>query len=272
MATIPTAVALVKGLKGHHFDKSQPIPEFNFFDIFDCDTNAEMLQENGIAVAQRFLTAALDHLAANVLDTKLGNGGHFGIGALLNTQNNLGLIFNRNWAHHLTWVNRVALEYLLPCNEKRFYIIPPDIQGFNQRDFLDPAQALSNLTFVEQQLVNRLFPRVFNTTVFPGFMFQWNTKAQFEGKRWGFSFGTDLWLQGREKLINIDATPRFCNNFNKQCAQLPLALQNKILGSLYYKIERDTRDWTLGLNGDYTLASRGIGKDYTLTFNVEANF
>ncbi len=273
LATIPTAVAFAKGIKGSYFDKCCPRPELNFQDILGCgDIDTVAAKERAVAIIQHFLTASLDHLSANLLETGLGDEGHFGLGLLLYANNNFGLIFKRPWACNLNWDNRISLEYLFANDEKRFFGACPNTEEFNSRDFDDPDQAISNLAFLEAELVNRFFPYVFNATVFPGLVFWWTTKWHYEGRKWGGYLGNDIWAQGKEKLRDLDFPEKLSPLLNPDKALLPFAFQSKIIGSLYYKADRETRDWTIGLNGDYTYASRGIGKDFMITFNLEANF
>lgn len=272
--TLPTAVAWAKGLYGNSFDKCRNRPTFSFFDLFPTDLpdcSPELLA-NSITIVRDFLKDALDTLAANLLDTNLGNEGHFGLGILLRSRNVMDTMINREWASHMTWLNYLSLEYLCPADEKRFFIQRANPAEFNLERFTDESQSLTNLAFLEQELVNRLFPYPFSTKVKPGVIFEWTSKFQYELECWGVNFGTDLWLKGKEKLSDFCCQDKLASQVDLDAAVLPLAFQAKILAGAFYKAERPTRDWTLGVQGDYSFASRGIGRDFTITFNLEANF
>ncbi len=278
-ATLPTAVAFAKGFVGSGFDKCCPRPIFNFEDLFACipagDPSPEQLnnaRDCTTNLLRCFFLQALDTFSANVLETNLGYEGHFGLGGLVRTRHNLDMVIHRPWASHITWLNNITLEYLFLADEKRFFIERPNKEEFSSRDFTDPSQSISNLAFLDEQVVNRIIPFCLTTTVYPGFVFEWVSKFQFEFERWGFNYGTDFWLQGKEKLCNIRAPERILKNLDVNAALLPMAIQGKLFATALYKIERETRDWVLSFNGDYTFASTGIGKDFTLAFNLETNF
>jgi hypothetical protein len=279
LTTIPTAVAFAKGFIGSGFDKCCPRPTFNFEDLFACipagDPTPEQLnnaRDCTTNLLRCFLLQTMDTFSANVLETNLGYEGHFGLGPLLRTRHSLDMIIHRPWASQVTWLNYLNVQYLFQADEKRFFIERPNIEEFNSRDFNDPSQSISNLAFLDEQVVNRVIPFCFTTTVYPGFVVEWVSKFQFEFERWGFNYGTDFWLQGKEKICNIRAPIRILNNLDINAAVLPLAIQGKLFATALYKIERETRDWVLSFNGDYTFASTGIGKDFTLAFNFETNF
>lgn len=273
-ATLPTAAAFVSGIAGSKFDKCAPRPTFSFEQLFACanDATPEEIKQCSSQIVQLFLTQALDSFSANILQTNLGYEGHIGLGVWFNTRHILDIFIHREWASNLTWLNNLFLEYLCPGDEKRFFILPVNPQDFAQRDFTKESQAIDNLAFLDMEIVNRVIPFVFNTNVHPGVVFEWTSKFQYEVDRWGFNFGADFWLQGREYFSDIHGPKTLVSKVNIANAQLPLAYQGKLLAGGLYKMERETRDWVLGFFGDYTFASSGIGKDFTVGFNLEANF
>lgn len=272
--TLPTAVAFVSGIAGSKFDKCAPRPIFSFEQLFACanDATPEEIKQCSTQIIQTFLTQALDHFSANILQTNLGYEGHIGLGAWLNTRHVLDMIIHRKWASNLTWLNNFFIEYLCPGDEKRFFILPVNQQDFDSRNFEDQSQAIDNLAFLDMELVNRVIPYTFTTNVHPGFVLEWTSKFQYEADRWGFNIGADFWLQGKEKFTDIHGPNTLVSKVIIPNAQLPLAYQGKILGGILYKMERETRDWMLAFFADYTFASSGIGKDFTLGFNLDANF
>lgn len=274
--TLPTAAAFVSGIAGSKFDKCAPRPTFSFEQLFACATDAtatpEEIKQCSSQIVQQFLTQALDSFSANTLQTNLGYEGHIGLGVWFNTRHILDIFIHRAWASNLTWLNNLFLQYLCPGDEKRFFILPVNQQDFASRNFNSQAQAVDNLAFLDVEIVNRVIPFVFNTNVHPGVVFEWTTKFQYEVDRWGFNFGADFWLQGREHFSEICGSQAIISQVIVPNAQLPLAYQGRLLAGGLYKMERETRDWVLGFFGDYAFATSGIGKDFTVGFNLEANF
>jgi hypothetical protein len=170
------------------------------------------------------------------------------------------------------WTSRIGLEYLFPATEKRFFVTKNNPEDFTSRDFNDLDQAENNLTFLEEELVNKLYALAFDTIVQPFPIFRWTSRFCYEGTHWGVILGSDFWLQGRDRLLNIRAPscliPRL--DFNK--ARPLLAYQSKIFGTVSYTFVRPTQEWTISLNASGTTMTRGIGSTYTASINVEVNF
>jgi len=265
-ATIPTAVALYSNIMGNTFHECQARPIFDFANLFNlaCTDLAQTL-----VIATDFMLGALDMLAANLLDEKLGNGGHFGLGLYSQGQTRL-----HQCPENIYLWSKIKLEYLLPAHENRFFINQVDTSCFDSRNFsnTDPAISADNLNFVDQQIVDRLYPYVLRTLVYPGIVFQWTGKACYEAKSWGSSLGLDAWCQGPESFGDVKCCLIPCQNLNYDTAKLPFAAQGKILGEVFFKAHRPTHQWIVSFNGDYTFVSSGIGKDFSISANVEVNF
>ncbi|HRN78563.1 MAG TPA: hypothetical protein PLU71_04940 [Candidatus Dependentiae bacterium] len=276
--TIPTAFALKKGLKGSSFArfKNACLPAPTLIEDIFCD----ILDPAGPQIQKAFdeLTAfalgALDRLSANLLDTSLGNGGHVGIGAILRINSDLNKTIHLPWAENVHVCHRGSIEYLFPKDEKIFYVEKNNAAAFEDRDFTNDAQAAANLAFLEQELVKRFYPVAVDTTVQPGIIWRWLSRLDYLGAHAGANFGFDFWLQTENKLISMD-TPCFGDmtlHLDKDRAKIGYACQGQFFGGINGKIEQATRIWFLGIQADGTLFSRGIGHDWTVTFNVEVNF
>lgn len=270
--TIPTAVAFGTGGLGSYFEQICPRPTFSFATLFDDSLPPEQAFQKGNQALQDFFLGALDQLSANLLESPLGNGGHFGLGAYVENDCALSNIIHRPWAEPIFWVNKIYAEYMFPRHEKRFFIKNADPAAFTARNFNDPNQADSNLAFLNQELVNRYYPFVYSTLVYPGFNFEWTSKFSFEGRNGGIFIGNDIWMAGKEKLTDVNSHNQSLANVDQSAAVKPIAFQSKVFGTIYLKANRETRLWTVSFNGDYTYASQGIGKDFTLTLGLEINF
>ncbi|MDR3550999.1 MAG: hypothetical protein P4L31_06305, partial [Candidatus Babeliales bacterium] len=126
--------------------------------------------------------------------------------------------------------------------------------------------------FLNIQMVDRLYPYVLPTLVFPGVVVHWIGKSCYEAKNWGGALGVDLWMQGPEKYKSIKSCNVPLSSFNLETATAPIQFQAKGLGNVFFKAHRPNHVWILSLNGDYSFVSSGIGKDFTLTADVELNF
>jgi len=263
--TIPTAVPLYSSIEGSVFHECPNRPTFDFSALFNNPTQ-------GSVILQEFLTGALDKLAANLLDTRLGNNGHLGLGAYAQLEAPVSCLIDRPWTDNMSFWSKLKLEYLCPAHEQRYFVNQVNLADFNARDFNSDDQAADNLNFLNQQIVDRFYPYVLRTLVNPGIVFHWVGKTCYESKGWGGALGLDLWAQGPESLGKIDFCNVSCNNLNLNTATVPFAFQSKVVGNILFKATRRDYEWIASLNGDYTFASAGIGKDYMLSVNVEVNF
>jgi hypothetical protein len=277
MSTLPTAFAFKKGIRGRHFEKTscQP-PATIIHDLvciaFDPDLTEPEKLEAALELLRVFGLGALDRLSAMLIEKPLGNEGHFGLGLLLRTKAKASHWSCASWASRAKWCNRFSAEYLFPAKNKRFYIPKNNAAEFNQRDFTNTDQAVDNLAFLEQTLVDRIYPRAFSVTVRPGMIFRWDSRCCYQGKLWGGTIGTDYWLQTAERQHTIHGCPEIVDDLNKAKAQSSLAQQLKLYGSMRWRVPQCTRTWFLSLNVDYTIFNTGIGQDFTLSFNAETHF
>ena len=271
MATVPTAFAVAKGLKGSYFPNNFCRPVLDLATLVDQVAAIQDISETELG---DFLLAVSRSLSAQLLETPMGNGGHFGIGPLMYSKTRLNTIIERPWTKRFLWRSRMSLEYLLPAHERRFFIQKNDLSGFISRNFdaeeVTPDQARDNLDFLEQTLTDRLFPYKFDALVYPGWIYRSTSKFIYEGCRWCFYLGTDFWFKSQEKIKNIRSPQTL--NLNVDIATKCSAWQSKFIGGIVHKKKRGAREWTLSLNIDKTYVSGGIGEDFTFSFNVDVEF
>ena len=262
--TIPTAVAFRKGIYLSTFCKSKPAPPFDFLHLIQLTTPlcGPTLAQNieGVAIITELGLEALDKLTANLTDRPLGNNGHFSISPTLE--------HHYHWSDHLQFITYAGLEYLFAADEDRFFIVAKNPAAFN-RDYNDTNQANSNLAFLNQQAINTFFPtNVPCTTVTPGIIVKVSTGFCYEGYNCYSMVGYDFWWQAREKLkLNQTVPPLVLWKGIK-----PSAHQNKIFGYIGGKLHIWDYDVRLGLRGDFTVESRGIGKDFTIALDINVDF
>lgn len=281
LTTIPTAFAWKKGLKGSslHLFKNRP-----FLDILQLvDDGLQAFTNNATFNNPQLLNfgfAALENLGAMLLESPMGNGGHFGLGVYIRNRSPLTSLIKQNWARAVTMRSFISLEYLFPATEWRSFRIPVEEALFNARDLTqgltDPSQQAivnSNYAFVVEQLTNRLFPYALQARVHPGVVFRWSSQLFYEGNDCiGFSFGTDTYVRNKEKLSNVDASVSVKRIIDQYHARYPTAYQAKLAGSIFFKIEKLDKFWVISLFADYTYMNKGIGSDFSLTLNTDVSF
>jgi hypothetical protein len=270
--TIPTAVAFVKGILGSSFKhRMTGQPSFSFTDIFELGSNPAT-QSEAVDQAVKFLLGSLDRLSAMVLDKELGNNGHLGIGGYVTTKMPLTVFIKHAWAEALDLKGRIFLEYLVPKQERRYFVTKNVAAAFEDRNFSDQSQAAQNLAFLEETFVNQFYPYVLDTVVHPGLIFMWTSKLTYETPSWAFHLGTDTWIQTPEHFGTIAATPTLLSQLDIRKDRNLWAYQSSILASLIFNINHRNDTTVVALNGSCVLASYGIGKEFTLGLTVEKNF
>ncbi len=288
--TIPTAVAFKTGIKGSSFlDANKTQPTFDLQALFniipeDFDfssmTDAEIQQVKDIVIGDicknknGFFLGVLDRLNAMLIDTKLGNDQHIGLGFMLRSRTLLSsFLYQFEWAKRFSFNNRISLEYLVPANETRFFAYRNKASDFSSRDFesSDPAVQEANLTFIETELVNKFYPYAVKTKVQPGVIFRWVSRYCYCGEIWDITAGSDFWLQTQEKF-NSFCTSVNLDRLDIEHGHVPFAYQEKLFASFALKWQSPTYLWLLGLNAEGTILNKGIGEDWTVSLNIEVNF
>jgi hypothetical protein len=273
--TLPTSWAFAKDIKGSTFCQNAPRPTINLEAL--CQ-NLSLENINKFQSVQDTLFAILDHLSANLIDAQFNTQQrHFSIAAVVQSKAALSSLIHRSWADHFTLQNHVSCEYFLPAWEKRFYILKADKAEFTRFDKYKNGQggsetAEQDLAFLENRLVDVVYPYVFDTLVKPNFVFWWDAKAQYEYDKIGGFLGLDFWLKGKEGFGKIKGLPSVCGNLEVCKARKPLAYQVRALGSIFFKMEQPSYKCIISLNADKAFLSSGIGKDYTFALQCEFGF
>ena len=275
VATVPTAFAFKKGLFGASYENTCIPKNFSISHLIDLAQNGNAAAAT--AMGQAFGFGALDQLSHNLLDTSLGYGKHLGLGISYNTSARLSYLIKRPWAHHIKLRSRMILQYYLPATEIRSFVEhknPADYSSANfdlDRVADDPVYAQERLDFINQKLIQELYPFKLRTTVFPGFIFQSTSGYYFEYNRWKVQLISDFWAKMQESFGTICITPG-TPPLEVWAAKRPGACQSRIGGLVAYSIPGVSNTWTFSFYGDKTYWSKGIGKDLNIVFNVECNF
>ena len=281
LATIPTAFSMEHGIKGSKFCRLSNRPLLDLCSIIDGfhGTNA-ITRLMGQRKTTAYFLGALDNASAMLLDSPLGNNGHLELGLYMKNKFPISMYIQQPWAHRLIWRSFTAIQYQLPAWETRSFIVPVDVQGFNDLSF-DFSQGtegenarLVNATynFITEQLTDRLFPIGLHAKVHPGWIFRMTSNICYEAPKGGFAIGSDTWIRSSEKITDVQCCPFISKAVDICNAQAPFAYQAKIYGAVFGKVIKPEHIWAIGMSADYTYWSKGIGQDFTLAFNVDVTF
>ncbi len=273
MVTVPTAFALKNGIFGSNFVDKSHRPTINIkqlLDYYACDPN----NPNTAAAKQMvepILINSIDRLSEDLLQTPLGNGGHFGLGALIEPQ--------YLYSDSIRIPASAWFEYLLPAYEPRFYIQKKDPALFTDAALNPPlapdpeAQAGESLAFLDTQAINTIYLERESVKVHPGFTGELQIAPEFKINSCIFIMGYDFWFKQRESLGKFKtAQPIIIAQLNRAFNRRFCAYQNKVFSKICYRAIKKTYDWTLDICGEKTLSSYGISKDWSLAIAFEINY
>lgn len=210
-----------------------------------------------------------------LIDPCLGIG-HFGFGCYVEAKANVFHNLANIWT-------RFSYDKLLPGKEQRLMLfkdtgsrqaVEADVTVIENGGPEETAAAMKKLRvdgtmFTEQYL----FPSVFQTSVSPGGVFNVIFALSSDIKKMRFSAGYDFYMQQAEKIKAIYNTDVTMNQLLVSGAQASFAYQHKIFAEALYLNNKFKRcDLAYGLGGDVTVASKGIGRDWTLYAKLTVAF
>lgn len=262
--TLATAAILTtnKGIYGTHFKKEAPAPMLNLLELANLAFPGTECTNQTLALEEvtSFFNQVLDRLSAMTLEDDLGMGRHCGF----------GLFYEHELAvtNNVTFRSQGNCEYIVPSWEKRFYIQQKDIARIEQIKNDDPTDevlAEANLNYIDQVIVQTLFPTMYNTRVSPGFIFNWSGAVSGTiGNNWNTTCGYDFWMQSQEKLGKIDAPASVLPLLKVDISKKPAAYQNKFFIIIDYEHSYERFDWCCSMNFDTTFLNSGVGKDFNI--------
>ena len=288
LATLPTAFMVGRSFLGSNFTKVEQRPVLDIEKLFMQLQGSKAEKAAAQESAKKFALGILDNLSANLLTTGLGNNKHLGVGAYYETNTRLQKFIKLPWACNFKIRSRVSLEYLLPKTENRWFVECSNKALFDALDLndrttaeiveqikTDPAYAQAVLNLLEAQLVDRLYPFAFNAQVNPGIILRSTGKLLYEVEKWGFFIGSDFWFTSSETIKKVQVCAAGDNrppNINIKKAELGRAYESKVVGGAFWKIDRCNHQWLLSLNGDCSTWGSGIGRNFTISFDMEVKF
>ncbi len=260
-ATIPTAMTFKDGVMGAVFNPACVFPQFNLTEVMTgvvCNKPGTYAFQQAKQQGVDLMVGAVDRLSAMLINVPMGNRGHLGLAPQITFDQRVGC--------NSTLITNICLEYFFGAKEERFFLVNKDNINFN-RNYSDDSQALANLNFLSDQIINTLFPKVCEVRVTPGYLLKFNEKFQHNTERWDFIFEFDFWRQAQEK-VDLQNNLLDCSKGIK-----PAAYQGKLVGQCVYNFRSDrSGNGKFGLTGDVTIFNKGIGKDFTVGFYASMDF
>lgn len=272
--TLPTAFKWFNGPKGSIFDRPNTLPTLDTDFLFDLIADPSLAnQEKAFDIITDLATGALDRLAANLLDTPLGNSKHIGIGTFGYITLDLDEYIDSSVGQSQNFLQAsYSVEYLFPTQEKRFFINKVNTAGFAARDFDDTKESANNLDFLTNELIARYYLRAFDAYIQPGIIIHLTGDYLHTRDRWAIHIGNDFWFQSQEKIHWIHAQNDDYQMVDVEKARGPLAYQNTLFGGIVYSIKRPSRTWILNLDMQTTYMNKGIGAPWGITVGIKTYF
>ncbi len=291
--TLPIAFTVIKDINGSSFSNNLAQPTFSLQDAFDIIFKDGDLTNPTVSANEQeamrlllignicknkngFLLGALDRLNAILLDTELGNHRHLGLGFIMRSRTSLRALLDEfEWSDNISWNNRLSVEYLTPANETRFYARRIPAKSFDDLDTesTDPAVQEATVAFLDKALVDKFYPYAIKTQVHPGVIFRWFSRWCITGEIWDITIGSDFWLQRDETLKNLNCVDSdLLPELDIKHAKKGMAYQFKSVAGLGLKFIRPDYALFFSINAEGTSWNKGIGDDWAVSLNLEANF
>ncbi len=210
-----------------------------------------------------------------MLDPRMGNNGHFGFGCYMEAKANVFHNLANIWT-------RFSYDRLIPGEEERLIMHKKtvadgalaaldgkmaDEKGVESIALMKQFRQTSS-KFVEE----RLFPRVYTTTVSPGGIFNAVFAISTDIKKMQFSLGYDFYTQQAELIKKVHNTNATLDELRIDDAQSLRVYQHKVFTEALYIKKLKRCDMGFGLGGDMTVASQGIGQDWTAYAKITTSF
>lgn len=271
--TLPTAKAVLTGIVAPCAARLNIRDEIPFVDLNELGQLycRAQLGEPGqkVLLAETVVdlgVAALDRLSSILLNNPLGQQ-HASIGTVFRLER----CIHPSVRAHVTG----EVSYYIPSAETRCFLVKKDPAAFD-RDYNNPDLALENLDFLSQQATNTLYPSAVNLRVHPGWIFNITGLLEMSAPHYRVNLGCDVWGKTKESFgpLHFHYSPGSpCGPFNLDKGKLGNAFQIKLFGSITSEIKSEhSYNARIGLRGDATVYSIGIGRDLVLAGDFIIDF
>lgn len=198
------------------------------------------------------MIAMMRNIRNYLIGPRFGNDGHFGFGGYLETATQFPREKIELWG-------RLSFHQFFSANENRLFMLKQTLSP-------DDVKADSSMATVSNYLKQYVFPSAFNVLVQPGDIFNCVVAVNRPIDNVLMTFGYDFYVQQKEHFSRVNKSQVSLKELKISSALVPQVAQHKIFLHGMYK-KRPHVD--IGLGGDSTVLSSGMGKDWTIyvTFN-----
>lgn len=288
---LPTDYQWATGLYGTYIQPKNQHPVLDLCSIVKVASTT--LNPDWQKIIGAYADAAVNQLSSALLQCPLGYYQTLVI----------GLKASPYWQPHenLEFHGLYTIEILFPYEQPRFYVFK------NQGEFSKLYNALPNdtdaqgvikLDLFEARMTELLFPRVYNTRLFPGFIINTTSSLHKSYKTWNFVMGYNCWVQSREQFLNINIPndevfyfipdPDEINLENFEIKNLKrtvtlndLAIEKsmsqdaymvKIFGKIHKNFAFARHDLSMTFWLDLAVANNTVGNDFTFGICFDSQF
>jgi len=220
---------------------------------------------NTVADLQNSAVSILRSVRDYLLSPNLGIG-HYAVGCYMESK--MGIFHDT-----AQWWMRLSYDKFFPGKESRLIMVKPTVCPLTPEEagkIPDDKQS----EFIEKFLMQYVFPPSFKVEVDPGGIFNFVTSLSVDFSRcWCYAIGYDFYAQQEEQITKICSSMFSPADLRVNLAESVSARQHKIFTELmYYLKKQDYADMSIGAGGDLTVASAGIGRDWTVYLKFAASF
>lgn len=204
--------------------------------------------------AIQFLREIRDYL----LTPMLGNGGHFGFG--IYGESKIG-IFN-NLAQ--LWF-RLSYDKLFDNQQDVLMMFKPVL---TPEELEDNNKAEKLKEFLQQYII----PTPFTVTLNPGGVFNFVASVSIGLGKFQLALGYDFYSQQRQRIKSLEKTSISSFDLRVDDAEAPRISQQKAYTEFSWLKQYKRVKLGVGLGGDITVRSTGLGHDWTMYLRITTSF
>ena len=221
---------------------------------------------------EKDLPDVLYSMRDNLLNPRLGNGGHFGLGCYVETKIDLFHDSIQLW-------NRISFDNLFTAEEDRLILskqtIAPPADNFAQfqENIINPLVINGDAGPATEFIKQYVFPPPYRVSVKPGAIFNFVLNATWSiAKTVGLGVGYDFYGQQKEQINKVYTQDVDPSSLRLEDAASESVQQHKIFGEINYTKQQNNWKLVTALGGDFTFSAKNMGKDWTIFVRIGAAF
>ncbi len=265
---LPTDFAVAKGLYGTYIEPKDQQPILQFCELVNDLNSVPSISPDFNTIMSNYFYAAINQLSSALLQCPLGYYRTLACGLKLSPY----------WKPHenLEFHGLYTIEFLMPYSQKRFFT-PKNKGEFSQIYLNMPGSTDqendAKLDFFQARLTELLFPRVFETKLFPGIIINSTSSVHKSYKLWDFVLGYNCWIQSGEQFITVSLPDHLkLEDFDLDKSIAQDAYMVKLFGKVHHDVKLARHIMSLTLWADAAIISNTVGNDFTLGVTFDTKF